>query len=538
MRWWGWGEDGHDVTLPPAAEELLRGELGLDPAARSEPVALDDVRLPEPALPSGLRERLAGAAGDPESVRDDREARVGHSAGRSYPDLVRLRSGDASRAPDAVVRPGSADRLRAAAGGVRRGASRGCPVRRRHERGGWRRAGERRLRRPRSRSTCAGLDRVLDVDRDVAHRDARGRAVRAGGRAAARGRGPHARPLPAVVRVLHGRRLGGHALGRPGVHGLRADRRAGGGPAPRVARRRAERARRAGVRRRARPARAGGGLRGRARRDRARRRCGCARRPRARRYEGWSFRCFAEGCDALRAMEQAGCVAATWLGSPTRRRRACRWRSPRAGAAPSGWAARYLRLRGHEGGCLAIVGLRGRRGRGRAPAPAARPRSCGRAAGSRSGARPGRGLAARPLRGALPARRAARPRRARRDARDGHHLEQPRRALRAVRRRAARRARGARHAAARDVPRLPPLPVRRVALLHLPGAPGADDALEQWRAAKTAAVRRDRGRAAAPSPTTTRSGATTRRGWRPRWASWGWSVLRGGEGARSTRPGS
>ena len=111
MRWWGWGEDGHDVTLPPAADELLRGELGLDPAARSEPVALDDVRLPEPALPSGLRERLAGAAGDPESVRDDREARVRHSAGRSYPDLVKLRSGDASRAPDAVVRPTSADRL-------------------------------------------------------------------------------------------------------------------------------------------------------------------------------------------------------------------------------------------------------------------------------------------------------------------------------------------------------------------------------------------------------------------------------------------
>ena len=32
MRWWGWGEDGHAVPLPPAAEELLRDELGADPS--------------------------------------------------------------------------------------------------------------------------------------------------------------------------------------------------------------------------------------------------------------------------------------------------------------------------------------------------------------------------------------------------------------------------------------------------------------------------------------------------------------------------
>ena len=39
---------------------------------------------------------------------------MAHAAGRSYPDLVRLRSGDGSSAPDAVVMPGSAEHVRAA----------------------------------------------------------------------------------------------------------------------------------------------------------------------------------------------------------------------------------------------------------------------------------------------------------------------------------------------------------------------------------------------------------------------------------------
>jgi hypothetical protein len=40
MRWWGWGEDGHQVSLPEPAVALLRDELGADLSARNEPVAL------------------------------------------------------------------------------------------------------------------------------------------------------------------------------------------------------------------------------------------------------------------------------------------------------------------------------------------------------------------------------------------------------------------------------------------------------------------------------------------------------------------
>src|ERR671915_224274 len=112
MRWWGWGEDGHPVSLPEPAQALLREELGADLATRHSPVALEEVRLPEPRLPAGARSRLEAAVGA-EQIFDDRPARVAHAAGRSYADLLRLRSGDASHAPDAVVEPGSADQVQA-----------------------------------------------------------------------------------------------------------------------------------------------------------------------------------------------------------------------------------------------------------------------------------------------------------------------------------------------------------------------------------------------------------------------------------------
>jgi len=104
MRWWGWGVDGHDAPLTRSASMLLREELGLGGVA-ALPVALERVALAEPALGPAASAQLAGAVGGGENVRDDRLTRVTHAAGRSYPDLVRLRSGAGLAAPDAVVYP-------------------------------------------------------------------------------------------------------------------------------------------------------------------------------------------------------------------------------------------------------------------------------------------------------------------------------------------------------------------------------------------------------------------------------------------------
>lgn len=111
MRWWGWGEDGHDAPLPPGAQALLRAEVG-ELAPRRDHVALDDVALPAARLPAELRERLVAIVGA-EHLRDDRLTRVRHAAGRGYADLVRLRAGTLAGAPDAVAFPASAEQVAA-----------------------------------------------------------------------------------------------------------------------------------------------------------------------------------------------------------------------------------------------------------------------------------------------------------------------------------------------------------------------------------------------------------------------------------------
>ena len=110
MRFWGWGDDTHaSGGLPPHAEALLAGELGLGDAATSRVRDISEVRLPGGTLRDPARAALGSAA----PIREDAEARVLHAAGKAYPDLLRLRAGDASPAPDAVVSPRTHEEVRA-----------------------------------------------------------------------------------------------------------------------------------------------------------------------------------------------------------------------------------------------------------------------------------------------------------------------------------------------------------------------------------------------------------------------------------------
>src|SRR4051812_37040750 len=92
--WWGWGPVDQVPPFPAALKDMA----GADTPA----VALEAVRLPESRLPERLR--AAGA-------RTDRADRIRHAAGKSYPDLIRIRSGDASNAPDGVLYPASHDEV-------------------------------------------------------------------------------------------------------------------------------------------------------------------------------------------------------------------------------------------------------------------------------------------------------------------------------------------------------------------------------------------------------------------------------------------
>ena len=417
MRWWGWGEDGHAVALPPAAETLLRAELGADPAPRAARVA-GEVSLPDSRLPAPARERLVAAVGSRARAGRARGPDRRTRSGARIPDLVRIRSGDASSAPDAVVLPASAEQVAAVLAACAEHGVAVVPFG-----GGTSVVGGVEPRADgMTRAVSLDLGRLRPLSRWTAPRSPPGstRACsgprRSGG---CRAQGVTLGPLPAVVRVLHGGRLGRHPLGRPGVDRLRAHRRARARRALRDAGRRA----RNDARCRRRP-------RGRALRElvvgsegvlgvicEATLRVRPA--PAARRYEGWSFASFAEGCDAFRVMEQAEASAdvnrlsdeaetrlSMAIGASGSTRREARAPLLRA-ARPRGRLPRDPRVRG-------------RRRRTSRTGGGARRALLRAGGGVALGQRPGEAWLQEPLRRALPARRAARPRRARRDARDRH----------------------------------------------------------------------------------------------------------------------
>jgi alkyldihydroxyacetonephosphate synthase len=111
MRWWGWGDPHRRTELPPMALATLRRDLGV-PDRNLPPVALDEVRIAEPALREKVLKALQSAAGEG-WVRQDRLSRVAHAAGKGYPDLIRVRAGNVENAPDAVVYPADAEGVRA-----------------------------------------------------------------------------------------------------------------------------------------------------------------------------------------------------------------------------------------------------------------------------------------------------------------------------------------------------------------------------------------------------------------------------------------
>lgn len=111
MRWWGWGVDGNDLPISSGVERLLRDKLGVSRQA-SRPPQLDDLTLPEAKLTDAVCDPLVQVVGV-ENVRTSRVERISHAVGRSYPNLLALRSGRLEAAPNAVVYPGSAAEIAA-----------------------------------------------------------------------------------------------------------------------------------------------------------------------------------------------------------------------------------------------------------------------------------------------------------------------------------------------------------------------------------------------------------------------------------------
>jgi alkyldihydroxyacetonephosphate synthase len=111
-RWngWGWNAahnplEGREAAWAWIAEALHVPSLPATPAK-----ALEDIKLPESRLTGAARAELVEGIGAG-NVRDSHYERASHARGKSYADLVYLRRGDLSAAPDAVAYVRSADEV-------------------------------------------------------------------------------------------------------------------------------------------------------------------------------------------------------------------------------------------------------------------------------------------------------------------------------------------------------------------------------------------------------------------------------------------
>ncbi|MBV9832472.1 MAG: FAD-binding oxidoreductase [Marmoricola sp.] len=108
MHWSRWGDPAQAGPLPESARALVDAFIGTRDTPAVQP---ESVRLSEP-LAEALLAELRGIVGD-EHVLTDHETRLHRTRGKSTPDLLRLRAGDGSDSPDAVVRPASHEEVAA-----------------------------------------------------------------------------------------------------------------------------------------------------------------------------------------------------------------------------------------------------------------------------------------------------------------------------------------------------------------------------------------------------------------------------------------
>lgn len=111
QKWWGWGYDGvpeFRYDNKPAFAPFVLERIGLDLATAKveRPKPLAELGVPATRASEADLAALRAIVGDEFVVLDD-ETRIVHWAGRSVRDLIRTRTGDFTRVPDAVVYPGT-----------------------------------------------------------------------------------------------------------------------------------------------------------------------------------------------------------------------------------------------------------------------------------------------------------------------------------------------------------------------------------------------------------------------------------------------
>jgi alkyldihydroxyacetonephosphate synthase len=113
QSWSGWGDRGQVPALPDAMLALLRDGLGVAAGVAVRPPSISDIALAPGRLGDDSVSALVAVVGAGRVLADP-ESRIRHTRGKSTPDLLRLRAGEADDAPDLVLLPGSHDEVLAA----------------------------------------------------------------------------------------------------------------------------------------------------------------------------------------------------------------------------------------------------------------------------------------------------------------------------------------------------------------------------------------------------------------------------------------
>ena len=114
MKWWGWGWDDRSrpVEGSPVLWAYLQSRLKIRADAHRPVPPIHAVRIPPSLLSTDELAELEPLVGEG-GVSVASEDRIAHALGRSYKDLIRLRSGMLLRAPDAVLFPEDESSVRA-----------------------------------------------------------------------------------------------------------------------------------------------------------------------------------------------------------------------------------------------------------------------------------------------------------------------------------------------------------------------------------------------------------------------------------------
>lgn len=112
MKWWGWGAENirFNVQDRPGIKQYVHDKLQVDLSIKPIEWDINKISIPAASLPDDIIESLKSILGQ-DGLSIDRNDRIIHAYGKSYKDLLRIRSLKIEKAPDVVLYPSQEEQI-------------------------------------------------------------------------------------------------------------------------------------------------------------------------------------------------------------------------------------------------------------------------------------------------------------------------------------------------------------------------------------------------------------------------------------------